>query len=212
MGVVLTNLVGAGDSAQIAGALRVFGNEEGHRRRRLQLAVGPRDGGAQKSDCNGEKERTFFSLGYASLPVSASSTGGNLQRGSHLPGNFPVASEIRHRGRRAEAEQVLVIFSADDLGHRPLPALIALVGLPGPVECVGIVHRDIHFQHVAAFDKMPALDDMKLFGVWRAEKVDRRSCCSGRWYRRPTYRLRSGRPIRHTTTASHPRNGVRSDR
>src|SRR5258705_7977298 len=53
---VLTNLVGAGDSAEIASARRVLGNEEGHCRGLLLLALRQLGGGAYSCDSNGGKK------------------------------------------------------------------------------------------------------------------------------------------------------------
>src|SRR5260221_14023368 len=84
----------------------------------------------------------------------------------------PWRSEIRLlRDRHVVVEQVLVIFGADELGQRPLSALVALVGLPRPVERIGIVYRDVHFQHVAAIDQVPALHHMELLGLRCAEGI-----------------------------------------
>src|SRR5215475_1962874 len=74
--------------------------------------------------------------------------------------------------RHVVIEENLVVLRANELGQRPLTALIALVGLPGPIERVGILHRDIHFQRVAAVDQVPALRHMKLLGVRRAQGSD----------------------------------------
>src|SRR5262245_15902455 len=74
--------------------------------------------------------------------------------------------------RHVVIEENLVVLRANELGQRPLTALIALVGLPGPIERVWILHRDIHFQRVAAVDQVPALRHMKFLGVRRAEGID----------------------------------------
>src|SRR5690242_9761744 len=51
--------------------------------------------------------------------------------------SYDGRSEIRLvRDRHVIVKQVLVVFGADELGQRPSPALIALVGLPRAVERV----------------------------------------------------------------------------
>jgi hypothetical protein len=85
----------------------------------------------------------------------------------------PCRSELGHVGyRHVIVEEVRVVLDANILGHRSLPALVGRAGLPRPVERVGVIHRDIYFQHVAAVDQVPALHGMKLLGVRRAESVD----------------------------------------
>ena len=84
-------------------------------------------------------------------------------------------SEVRLRGDwDAVVEEDEIALLADVLGDRPPPALVALVGLPRPVERVGIFDRDVHLQHVAAVDQAPALRDMQLIAVRRPVRINER--------------------------------------
>jgi len=62
-------------------------------------------------------------------------------------------------------EQVLVVFGADFLAQRLLHAPVTLRGRPRLIESVRILHREIHFQHLAVIDHPPALNDVQLFGM-----------------------------------------------
>src|SRR5688572_26465320 len=76
------------------------------------------------------------------------------------------------RDRHMVVEQIHVVLSADILDKRHSRALVAYVGRPSLIERVRTVHRNLHFQSLPAVDETPALDDVQLLGVRRAEGVD----------------------------------------
>ena len=69
-------------------------------------------------------------------------------------------------------EQMLVVLGADFFEHLLLHPPISPDRRPGLIESVGILHPDVHFQHLTAVGQFPALRDVELLGVRRAVRVD----------------------------------------
>src|SRR5215471_8214674 len=71
-------------------------------------------------------------------------------------------------------EQIQIALDANVFLHRLLHAIPAHRSFPRLIEGVGIIDRDLDLHGLAGIDHAPALDDMQLFGVRRAELVDKR--------------------------------------
>jgi len=73
-------------------------------------------------------------------------------------------------------EEIKIVLGADVLIKRFSPALMAHNCGPRLIECVRIIHCDLHFQQLAAVEEMPALDYVDFFAVRGAEGVDHGFC------------------------------------
>ena len=67
---------------------------------------------------------------------------------------------------------MLIVLGTHFFHHRFLYPPETLNRQPRLIESVWIVHSDVHFQHLAAVDQPPPLDDVKLLAMRRAVIVD----------------------------------------
>ena len=67
---------------------------------------------------------------------------------------------------------MLIVLGTRFFHHRFLYPPETLNRQPRLIESVWIVHSDVHFQHLAAVDQPPPLDDVKLLAMRRAVIVD----------------------------------------
>src|SRR4249919_810236 len=81
-------------------------------------------------------------------------------------------SEIRLVGDRNVPFEMLIIFGAGLLHHGMLDTPPTPHCGPGRMEGIRIVHRKDNLYEPTVLGHPPALDDMELFGVRRAEKIE----------------------------------------